>query len=133
MKCLKTYNERQRRQFLASKAAAIGHHGVHSVCSAVGVCRDTLYRGLYELETNANDNFPSNRIRTVGGGRKSIIEKHPEFLDIFDEIASLHTAGLPQDEEVIWLTVSTSKIVSLFKDRGIDISPYVVCQMKRIR
>ena len=62
MKCLKTYNERQRRQFLASKAAAIGHHGVNRVCSAVGVCRDTLYRSLYELETNANDNFPSNRI-----------------------------------------------------------------------
>ena len=92
-----------------------------------------MYRGLYELETNANDNFPNNCIRTVGGGRKSIIEKRPEFLAIFDEIASLHTAGLPQDEEVIWLTISTSKIVSMFKDRGIDISPYVVSQMKRIR
>ena len=65
MKCLKTYNERQRRQFLASKAEAIGCHGVSSVCNAIGVCRDTLYRGKHELDTDANASFPDGRIRKV--------------------------------------------------------------------
>lgn len=58
MKCLRTCNERQRRQFLASKADSLGYHGVNYVCNAVGVCRDTLYRGKHELETDANDAFP---------------------------------------------------------------------------
>ena len=54
MKCLSTYNECQRRQYLASKADSLGCHGVSLVCEAVGVCRDTLYRGRYELDTNGN-------------------------------------------------------------------------------
>ena len=28
------------------------------MCNAVGVCRDTLYRGKYEFETDANDALP---------------------------------------------------------------------------
>lgn len=67
MKCLSTYNERQSRQYLASKADSLGCHGVSLVCEAVGVCRDTMYRARYELYTNANDSFPKGRIRAVGG------------------------------------------------------------------
>lgn len=115
MKCLKTYNERQRRQFLASKAESMGCHGINRVCNAVGVCRDTLYRGKHELETDANESFPEGRVRAVGGGRTPTLEKHPEYLDVFDKIASLYTVGLPQDENVIWLTISTPQIIGLFK------------------
>ena len=46
---------------------------------------------------------------------------------------SAYTAGLPQDPDVIWLTVSTSQIVSLFKERGITVSPYLVRRMKDVR
>lgn len=86
MKCLRTYNERQRRQFLASKADSLGYHGVNYVCDAVGVCRDTLYRGKYEFETDANDAFPDGRIRAIGGGRTPTLEKHPEYLDILTRL-----------------------------------------------
>ena len=133
MKCLKTYNERQRRQFLASKAESMGCHGVNYVCNAVGVCRDTLYRGKHELDTDANDSFPNGRIRAVGGGRTPTLEKHPEYLDIFDKVVSSYTAGLPQDESVIWLTISVHEIIELFKEQGIKVSRYTVCQMKAAR
>ena len=133
MKCLKTYNERQRRQFLASKAESMGCHGINRVCNAVGVCRDTLYRGKHELETDANESFPAGRVRAVGGGRTPTLEKHPEYLDVFDKIASLYTAALPQDENVIWLTISTPQIIGLFKEQGIRVSRYTVKQMKRAR
>ena len=133
MKCLKTYNERQRRQFLASKAESMGCHGVNYVCNAVGVCRDTLCRGKHELETDANENFPEGRVRAAGGGRTPTLEKHPEYLDVFDKIASLYTAGLPQDENVIWLTISASQIIGLFKEQGIRVSRYTVKQMKKAR
>lgn len=133
MKCLSTYNERQRRQYLASKADSLGCHGVSLVCEAVGVCRDTLYRGRYELYTNANDSFPKGRIRAVGGGRTSTLKKHPEYLDVFDEIVVSYTAGLPQDDTVIWLTVSVIQIIDLFKERGIVVSRHVVNLMKKAR
>lgn len=133
MKCLSTYNERQRRQYLASKADSLGCHGVSLVCEAVGVCRDTLYRGRCELDTNANDSFPKGRVRAVGGGRTSTLKKHPEYLDVFDEIVASHTAGLPQDDTVIWLTVSVLQIIDLFKERGIVVSRHVVTLMKKAR
>ena len=61
------------------------------------------------------------------------MEKHPEYLDLFDKIASLYTAGLPQDENVIWLTISVLQIIELFKEHGIKVSRYTVNQMKKAR
>lgn len=52
---------------------------------------------------------------------------------MFDQIAETYTAGLPQDPDVKWLTVSTSQIVGVFKERGIDVSPYIVRKMKASR
>ncbi len=131
--CMISYDERQRRQFLASKACALGYHGVSLVAQAAGVCIDTIYSGIRELKSMSNDTFPKNRVRKAGGGRKPVLEKHPEYLSVFDEIAEAHTAGLPQDPDVIWLTVSTSQMVALFKKRGVNVSPYTVRQMKTVR
>ena len=83
--CIKTYNERQRRQFLGSKARALGVHGVSLVSQAAEVCIDTVYRWLHELESKANDNFPKGRVSEVGGGRKPTLVKRPELLKVFDE------------------------------------------------
>lgn len=133
MKCLNTYDGRQRRQFLASKAASLGWHGVRLVCNATGVCRDTLSRGLRELNADDNSSFPKKRIRNVGGGRTPILKKHPEYLNLFDKIASKYTAGLPQDDSVIWLTLNVRQIIDIFNEHGINISRYTVCLMKKVR
>ena len=131
--CMMTYDERQRRQFLACKACALGYNGVSLVSRAANVCIDTVYRGIHELASKANETFPEGRIRAHVGVRKRILEKDPELLAVFDEITEAYTAGLPQDPDVIWLTVSTSQIVSLFKERGITVSPYLVRRMKDVR
>ena len=83
MKCLKIYNERQRRQFLASKAESMGCHGISYVCNAVGVCRDTLYRGKHELETDANEFFPEGRVRAAGS---CLIRKDTLFNHLLDVV-----------------------------------------------
>lgn len=131
--CIKTYNERQRRQFLGSKARALGVHGVSLVSQAAEVSIDTVYRELHELESKANDNFPKGRVREVGGGRKPTLVKRPELLKVFDEIAESYTADLPQDPDVLWLTIPTSQIVTIFKERNLEVSPYLVRQMKSKR
>ena len=65
--CMMTYDERQRRQFLACKACALGYHGVSLVSQAANVCIDTVYRGIHELASKTNETFPRERIRAVGG------------------------------------------------------------------
>ena len=50
MEYLKDANERQTRQFAAIVAERIGIHGVAIVCYAFGVSRNTVYRGLHELQ-----------------------------------------------------------------------------------
>ena len=134
MKCLETLNERQRRQFLAARAGSLGVNGVSLVCGRTGVCRDTLYRGRKELENGANDSFPKGRVRAAGGGRMPVLKKHPEYLDLFDKITEEYKAGLPQDPDTIWLTVSTPQIIRLFKEEhGIRVSRHTVSQMKKQR
>lgn len=44
-----------------------------------------------------------------------VLEKHPEYLSTFDEIVEAYTVGLTQDPDVVWLTVSTSQLVTLSK------------------
>lgn len=131
--CMISYDERQRRQFLAGKACTLGYHGVSLMAQAAGVCIDTIYSGIRELKSKANETFPENRVRRIGGGRKPTLEKHPEILSVFDEIAEAYTAGLPQDPDVVWLTVSTSQLVILFKERGINVSSYLVRKMRAAR
>lgn len=133
LKLMETLNERQLRQFVAAKADEYGCHGVSIVCGAYDINRDTVYRGIKELRSSDNDTFPSGRVRAKGGGPKCLLDKHPEYLVIFDEIADGHTAGLPQDDTVRWLTISTTTICKLFEKRGIKISPYHVRQMKQKR
>lgn len=128
-----TCNERQRRQFLAVRAASLGRKGVRVICEFIGICRDTLYRGKHELENNANKNFPKGRVRAEGGGRTPILKKHPEYLELFDKIVKDRTAGLPQDPNVIWLTISTTQIIAKFEEHGIRISRYIVEQMMKER
>jgi hypothetical protein len=61
-------NERQKRHFLGIEAKALGHGGITLVSSTFQVNRDTVSRGLQEL--NSGEEFPSGRIRKAGGGRK---------------------------------------------------------------
>ena len=74
-------NERQRRLFYAKMALDMGRHGVKEVCKEYGVSKNTVYRGIHELKGNRN--MESGRIRKQGGGRKRILDLHPEYKDIF--------------------------------------------------
>lgn len=54
MKCLRTCNERQRRQFLASKADSLGYHGVNYVCN-VGLNHYQVFtRHLFDIKWCGN-------------------------------------------------------------------------------
>ena len=108
MEYLKDANERQTRQFAAIVAERIGIHGVAIVCYAFGVSRNTVYRGLHELQ--AKEHLDEGKVRKKGGGRKSTLSVHPEYINIFREIVEFDIAGLPQDANTKWLRLTPSQI-----------------------
>ena len=120
-------DERTKRCFLATKAIALGLHGVSLVACASGVSRNTIYRGINDLKSD--EQLPRGRVRKPGGGNKRLLDKQPVLLEVFDNIVEAHTAGLPQDDSVRWVSLTAPQIREIFKERGIDISDYHVRQM----
>jgi hypothetical protein len=127
IKHMSQLDERTKRGFLATRALSLGRHGVSLVAKASGVNRDTIYRGIHDLK--AGEPLPKGRVRRAGGGNKRLLDKEPLLLEVFDDIVEAHTAGLPQDDSVKWVSLSTHQIREVFKERGIDISDYHVRQM----
>ena len=131
MKHMSQLDERTKRHFLATRALSLGRHGVSLIAEASGVNRDTIYRGIRELKNN--EQLPKGCVRKTGGGNKRLLEREPVLLEVFDDIVEAHTAGLPQDDSVRWVSLTTAQIREIFKERGIDISDYHVRQMAAAR
>ena len=66
-------NESQRRCFAAQKANEIGYGGIAIICGITGLSRTTIIRDKKELTDQKS--LKSESIRTIGGGRKTIIDK----------------------------------------------------------
>lgn len=124
-------DERVKRLFLATRANHLGKHGVTMVSKASGVNRKTIYRGIRELKST--DRQQNGRVRNAGGGRRKLLQKHPEYLEEFDTIAKDHTAGLPQDLSVKWLNLTILQIREKLKEHNIGVSDYHVRQMVEMR
>lgn len=131
MKYMSQLDEKSKRRFLATKTIPLGCHGVTWVAEASGVNRDTIYKGIHELK--ADEQIPEGRVRKPGGGNKRLLDKNPVLLEVFDDIVEAHTAGLPQDDSVRWVSLTTPQIREIFKERGIDISDYHIRQMVAAR
>jgi len=68
-------NERQKRHFAAILAKDIGHGGQLEISKALNIEADTIRRGLKELESM--EEFPVDKIRKDGGGRKKKLKVSP--------------------------------------------------------
>ncbi len=71
-------DERLSRLVAAAEARALGHGGITAVSRATGLSRNTVARGMGELETRSG--LPPQRTRRRGGGRKAEAEKDPTLL-----------------------------------------------------
>ncbi|MBD2465977.1 hypothetical protein H6G89_33880 [Oscillatoria sp. FACHB-1407] len=58
-------NERSRRLWAATEARALGFGGILAVHRATGISQNTIRAGLKELEREADDLPPMERIRQV--------------------------------------------------------------------
>ena len=126
---LMTLNERERRHFIACKAAGPDGCAIQPLCSFLGVSTRTVVKGIHELREKTG--IPKGRIRKLGGGAKDKIAQHPEWTECFLEIVSGHMAGDPQDENTVWLGIKAPAIRKEFVARGHDISLYHVRRLIR--
>ena len=126
---MSTLNERDRRWFLATKAANLKAHGLsyRKVSKIMGTSTHTLQNGRQELLSGEGPG--DGRIRRTGAGRKSVLPQHPEWTQAVVQIIEPHTAGLPQDENVVWISLSVTQIMNELSKAGYDISRYFIRQI----
>jgi transposase len=85
-------NERQRRIVVAAEAKSYGRGGVQTLARITGISRQTIYRGLEDLEAAE----PTSRIRKQGGGRKRLSEQNPEIIQALEALIEPTTRGDPE-------------------------------------
>jgi len=87
-------DERARRCWAATEAKAIGWGGVSHVAHATGMSRNTIAKGIKEL--NIPQSRVGVRIRKEGGGRKKNVEKDSTLLSDIENLIEPATRGDPE-------------------------------------
>ena len=124
---MSTLNEYQRRRYLGTEALAFGKRGVDKISHFFGVSKNTVYSSIGEIESGYSPG--PGHIRRPGGGRKALLTMHPEWIDTLKLVISPHVAGLPQDENVIWVSMSAPEIARKMAGKGCAVSEYIVRQI----
>jgi|SRR5664279_5246029 len=111
-------NERSRRLWASTEASVLDYGGVSIVVKATGITAVTIRAGLAELN-NPNNAAPVGAIRRLGGGRKKIVDLHPEIKKEVDKI--IHKSGDPM-KHITWTHLSIDKITAELRRRGYAIT-----------
>ncbi len=119
--------EKDRRRYAAIEAMKLGYGGQTYIRRLFGCHHETLALGMAELEDGTALN--GERIRQVGGGRKSAFETIAGLDEAFLRVLEQHTAGSPMDETVKWTNLKRNEIAALLAEEGIDVSVTVVDQL----
>lgn len=116
-----------KRQYHGTEALALGKRSVDKASQFFGESKNTVYSSIDEI--NSGYTPEPGRIRRSGGGRKQELNKHPEWFEILKLVIEPHTAGLPHDEDVIWISLSVPMITREMAKEGCNVSEYLVRQM----
>jgi hypothetical protein len=121
-------DERQRRLLAASEVQAAGWGGLAAVARITGIARSTIGRGLDDL---ADGSVLGERVRRVGGGRKSVARSDPSLIADLERIIE-PTRGDPE-RPLRWTTKSLRRLAAALRERGHQISHTVVGELLRAR
>lgn len=128
-KVLPFLNEKQQRIYLASEAEYMGFGGVTAISKASGISRPTIILGKKEInEAVVEVEFPHERIRKKGGGRKKLLEKEPRVLLALDKLVDPVTRGDPMSP-LRWTCKSTRQLADALKKKGFNVSHVSIADM----
>jgi hypothetical protein len=119
-------NERERRLFAATEAAAAGYGGIAAVSSVTGIAVSTIGRGLKDLG-EASGLVPG-RVRRAGGGRKPLVDRNPDLLDDLMALVEPDERGDPMSP-LRWTCKSLRQLAAELVARGHQISRTVVGEL----
>lgn len=120
-------NERIKRLWAAVEANSIGRGGLAIVSRATGLSVNTIKEGLSEL-LKENPPAEPERIRKIGAGRKSLVDKDLTLLKDLKELVESTTRGDPMSP-LLWTCKSTSKLAKELTAKGHSISPRKVAKL----
>src|SRR5947209_13716481 len=112
-------NERQRRLVAAADAMALGDGGIEVIHQASNLARNTIHKGIRELEEG--EPLPEGRCRKAGGGRKQAVEKDEQLQEDLLGCIKPVTKGDPMSP-LLWVSKSSRKLQGLLKQQGHRIS-----------
>ena len=115
-------DERSRRLWAASEAAAIGYGGDALVSSATGLARETIRKGRREI---ARGEPPTSRIRAPGAGRPGIEQDQPGVLAALEALVDPLTRGDPTSP-LRWTCKSRAKLAAALSEQGWRVSSTTV-------
>ena len=116
--------ERGTRLWAANEALSFGPGGVRAVAEALAISAKTIVQGQRELQappSHPSGDVVGGRQRRPGGGRKSILEKHPELLAVIEQIVDPAAPGDPM-KPLRWVSKSLPHVVSELGRQGYPIS-----------
>ena len=112
--------ERGARLWVAHEALSFGRGGVRAVAEALAISAKTIMQGKRELQAptpRRGNDLVGGRQRRPGGGRKSILEKHPQLLEAIEGIGDPATRGDPL-APLKWTSKSLGHIVNELRQQG---------------
>jgi Rhodopirellula transposase DDE domain len=119
-------NERERRLFAATEAAAAGYGGIAAVSAATGIAVSTIGRGLKDL-AEASGLVPG-RVRRAGGGRKPLVASNPGLMRELMGLVEPGERGDPMSP-LRWTCKSLRQLAAELVARGHQVSRTVVGEL----
>ena len=100
-----------RRQWAGSEAQTYGWGGLSAVSDATGMSRNTIRKGISELEVRRKKPKAAvtTRLRREGGGRKRLTENDPELLRALELLVEPLSRGDPMSA-LRWTCKSTARL-----------------------
>ena len=125
----RSLSEKDRRRYAGLAALKYGPGGQSYIARVLDCSRRTVRQGAQEV-SDLPPRAVDQRIRQVGGGRKSYQAQWAEIDAKFLLVLRDHTAGDPMDERVRWTDLTWADIGrALREDHGIQVSTGVVRQL----
>ena len=119
-------NERVRRLWAGTEAFAWGRGGVAVVGRVTGLSRNTIVRGIQEIQQE--NPLDAARIRRSGGGRKRKSAVDPTLAEALERLVEPVSRGDPQSP-LRWTCKSTRRLAKELTSQGYIVSHRLVAEL----
>jgi len=116
-------DEKLKRHWAACEALAMGRGGISAVAQATGLSRNTIRKGIREIQdpTCHTSEDSQGRVRCPGGGRRRLTEKDKTLTRDLRQLLEATTRGDPMSP-LLWTCKSTRRLAEELKQKGHAIS-----------